>query len=193
MRTKKVIDLLSLEEVEALIGACGRRSPTGLRNRAMIAVLYGGALRVSEALSLEPKDLDLAKRTGRVVGKGGKAREFGLAPMAVPHVELWLATRAKLGLARGRGRRLFCTLDGGPMSDRYVRALLARKAEAIGSPKRVHPHALRHSMAAELDERGARVTDIAAQLGHGSVATTQGYLRTLRAGERLDRIVSVMP
>ena len=94
---------------------------------------------------------------------------------AVAVLQLWLAERAKLGM-NGR-QRLFCTLQGGPLSANQVRQMVKRRAAKAEITKRVHPHALRHTHAAELVAEGVPVNVIQKQLGHVSLATTDIYLR----------------
>jgi integrase/recombinase XerD len=111
---------LSLTDVEALRAACSRRASTGVRNRALLAVLFRSGLRISEALALFPKDLDHAGGSLRVLrGKGGKARTAPLPSDAAEAVDRWLDCRKRLRLT-GR-HRLFCTLKGEPLWDSYVR------------------------------------------------------------------------
>ena len=155
-------EVLTREEVRALIEACGH-SATGLRNRSLIVVLWRAGLRVSEALALQPSDLDAAAGTLRVPrGKTGH-RTVGLDPEALALVGQWaLHRRAVLGL---KGRKpLFCTLRGVVLRPSYVRSLLKRLAKRAGVERRVHPHALRHTMAAELLREGASVRHIQLQL-----------------------------
>ena len=145
-------EVLTGQEVNALLGACSKRAPTGIRNRALIAVLYRGQLRIGETLALKPKDLDRKAGTVRVLhGKGDRARTVGLDSGAWALLELWLQCRQKLGPS---GRHpLFCTLEGGPLLPSYCRSLLARLGKKAGIEKRVHPHGLRHSRAAESGEQ----------------------------------------
>ena len=158
-----------------MLGVCSKRAPTGIRNRALIAVLYRGQLRIGEALALKPKDLDRKAGTVRVLhGKGDKARTVGLDGGAWALFELWLQCRQKLGLS-GR-HTLFCTLDGQPLLPSYCRALFARLGRKAGIEKRVHPHGLRHTGAAEMRAEGMDVGIISKQLGHSSIATTARYL-----------------
>ena len=158
------------------IRAASGRAPTGIRNRALIAVLYRGLLRVSEALALVPKDLDRPSGTFRVLhGKGDRSRTVAIDPAAFGLIERWLDVRAKLPGVHRRAP-LFCTLDGEPLRSAYVRALLPRLAKRAGIEKRVHPHGLRHSGAAELRGEGVDIGVISKQLGHGSIATTARYL-----------------
>ena len=100
----------------------------------------------------------------------------------------WLDTRKRLGLRNGT---LFCTLDGGPVSDDYVRGLLKRLARKAGVDKRVHPHALRHTFAVELEAAGTPVTVISKLLGHSSVAVTARYLDHLTNAQAVGALQAV--
>jgi len=177
-------ELLSGEEVRALLRACSSRAPTGIRNRALIAVLYRGGLRISEALALLPKDVDSAQGMLTVLhGKGDRRRTVGMDPAAFALLERWVDRRRALGLS---GRRpVFCTLAGEPLDSSYVRRLLPRLAAKAGVEKRVHPHGLRHAHAAELAAEGVPVNVVQQQLGHGSLATTDRYLRHIAPAERV--------
>jgi site-specific recombinase XerD len=169
-------EVLTPEEVRALVRACSGRAPTGVRNRALIVLLYRGGLRVSEALALYPKEIDPRAGTVTVLhGKGDRRRIIGLDPGAFAIVQQWLDRRGSLGL--GGRQRLVCTLAGRPLQPSYVRTLLPRLADKAGIEKRVHPHGLRHTHAAELAAEGLPVNLIQAQLGHASLAATDRYLR----------------
>lgn len=171
------VEVLTEDEVRALIGACSNRAPTGIRNRALIVVLWRAQLRVSEVLSLTPKDLDADVGTVRVLhGKGDKARLVGMDADAFTVIERWMDKRRELGI-NGRGTRpLFCTLKGDRMQWAYVDAMLKRKAAKAGIEKRIHAHGLRHSGAAEMRAEGMDIGIISKQLGHSSIATTARYL-----------------
>jgi integrase/recombinase XerD len=180
---------LTSAEVGALLAGCSRRAPTGIRNRALLWLLYRSGLRISEALALRPSSLDLAAHTARVLhGKGDKATVRPVHPSADDALMRWLDTRRTLGLKNGP---LFCTLDGGPMSDRYVRDLLKRLAAKAGIDKRVHPHGLRHTYADELRNAGADVVVISKALGHSSIAVTARYLDHLTNGQAVDAIAAL--
>ena len=168
-------EVLANAEVLALLSACGDHL-TGVRNRALLAVLYRGGLRLGEALQLRPKDLDLEHGAIRVLyGKGGSSRTVGIDPGAASLVHEWLA-------ARGRWAHLpptapvFCTAWGRPLAQGYVRRLLPQLAAKAGILKRVHAHGLRHTRAAQLPEEGLDIGIISKQLGHRSIATTARYL-----------------
>ena len=166
---------LTEAEVGALLRGCSLRAPTGIRNRALLTLLYRSGLRISEALALRPADVNLTDGTLRVLhGKGNKSRTVGLDPGAGDAVSRWLDKRREYGFRNGP---LFCTLAGGPVSPGYCRDMLKRQAAKAGLEKRVHPHGLRHTHAAELVREGVPMNVIRDQLGHASLAVTDRYLR----------------
>ena len=166
---------LTPAEVTAIIGQCSRRAPTGIRNRALLTLLYRSGLRVSEVLAPRPSDVDMARHSIRLLGtKSGQAQTRGFHPSADDALARWIDTRQALGI--GGHWRLFCTLAGTPLSDDYVRGLLRRLGAKAGISKRAHPHGLRHTFAVELEHAGTPVTTISKLLGHSSVAVTARYL-----------------
>jgi integrase len=183
-------EVLTDEEVRALLDACGRYTPVALRNRALITLMYRAGLRVSEALALAPKDVDLENGIVRVLhGKGDRYRAVGLDPGAAAVVAAWLAERGRgqrvAAGANGVGDRqrdpvagapLLCTAYGTPVTTGYVRRLMKRLGRQAGIAKRVHAHGLRHTHAAQLREEGVDVGIISRQLGHRSLLTTIRYL-----------------
>jgi site-specific recombinase XerD len=175
-------EVLTEAEVASLIRACSPKAPTGIRNRALITVMYRAGLRVSEALALFPKDVDADAGTVTVLhGKGDKRRTVGVDAGAFAVLARWLDRRPPLGL---NGRTpIFCTLQGASLKSAYVRALLPRLAAKAGVEKRVHPHGLRHTHAAELAREGTPLNLVQAQLGHSSLATTDRYLRHIAPEE----------
>ena len=126
---------LTADEVRSLLNACSKRAPTGLRNRALIATMYRAGLRLGEALSLLPKDLNAEAGSIRIMrGKGGKSRLVGLDAGAWALLQVWIERRAQLGI---NGRSLvFCTLDGEPLQPSYVRTMMPRLASPIVCPDR---------------------------------------------------------
>jgi site-specific recombinase XerD len=173
---------LTSDEAERLIRAASGRCPTGQRNRAMLVCMYRGGLRCQEVLDLMPKDVDTAVGTIRVLrGKGNKCRLVGIDSGAMAIIQRWLDTRGSLGF-NGR-QRMFCTLKGRPVGSRYVRSLLPRLAAKAGIDKRVHPHGLRHSHAAELANEGVPLHVIRQQLGHASLAVTDRYIQALQPAD----------
>jgi site-specific recombinase XerD len=182
-------EVLTPDEVGAIIGACSVTSRTGIRNRALLTLLYRSGLRISEALALRPADINLKRSTCRVLhGKGNKATTRGFHPSATDALARWLDVRASLGLRNGP---LFCTLDGRPLYAQYVRQMLARMASAAGVDKRVHPHGLRHTFADELRQAGVDVVTISKLLGHSSIAVTSRYLDHLTNGQAVEALRNV--
>lgn len=130
-------DLLTRQEIEALIRACPHRAPTGLRNQALIALAWRSGLRISEVLALRPKDLD--PESGTLVvqhGKGDKTRRVGIDAGTVALVNRWLEQRRKLGIPAGRP--LICTLDGGTI-DPSLCAPLAPAPSPKGGDRKARP------------------------------------------------------
>lgn len=178
---------LSRREVDALLRQCSKRAPTGIRNRALIAVLYRSGLRIGEALALRPADIEHENGSLRVLhGKGDRSREAGLDPAAFALLDAWLAARAKLPV--GRSAPVFCTLKGRPLDPEDVRTMLHRKGEQAGIGKRVHPHSFRHTFACELRREGVDVGVISKALGHSSIATTTRYLDHIAPQAVIDTI-----
>jgi site-specific recombinase XerD len=186
---KRPIEILTRAEVWALIKVCSSRYPTGIRNRALIAVLYRAGLRLAEALDLRPKDLDREQGTIRVLhGKGDKARTVGMDPEAFALVERWLDARAARGI-NGRAT-VFCTLRGGHLKHSYVQALFPRLARKAGVEKRVHAHGFRHTMAVEMRREGVDIEIIRRQLGHTSLEMTARYLQHLAPEEVVEAMTA---
>jgi site-specific recombinase XerD len=183
-------DLLTPAEIELLMRQCSRRAPTGVRNRALIAVLWRCGLRVGEARALAVKDFDPDSGTLVVQrGKGGKRRVVGVDAGTVALVGRWLEIRRRRGLPAG-GAPLFCSLVGKPLDLSYVRHLLPRLARRAGIERRVHAHGLRHAFAVDLVRDGAPLYVVRDALGHASVATTQVYLSRVGAHEAVDAMRS---
>jgi len=171
---------LTPDEARAIFNACSKRAPTGIRNRALLVVLYRAGLRIGEALSLLPKDLDNQAGTIRVLrGKGKTARLVALDAGGWGIVETWLERRARLGISARAP--VFCTLAGAPMKSAYIRMMLPRLARKAGIARRVHAHGFRHSFAFELANEGTPLHVIQSALGHACLATTDRYVRHVAA------------
>jgi site-specific recombinase XerD len=176
-------------EVASIIGACSAKSRTGIRNRALLTLLYRSGLRISEALALRPSDVNLERRSLRLLDtKSGKPQTRGFHPSADDALARWIDTRRQLGFRNGP---LFCTLDGTPLHPQYVRNVLGRLAAKAGIDKRVHPHGFRHTFAVELEQAGTPVTVISKLLGHSSVAVTSRYLDHLTNHQAVSALESV--
>lgn len=166
-------EVLTLDEVQRLIGAMPRRGYAGPRNRALTGVLVYSGLRIAEALALRPKDVDLEAGTITVLhGKGDKRRTVGLPPAGVALIEVWLAKRAELAIPRtihGVVPPLFCVISaprqGRPMYASYYREALAETALRAGIDKRVTPHSLRHTNASHMARANIPLRNIQRHLG----------------------------
>jgi integrase/recombinase XerD len=172
-----------VDEVASLLAAPPEADPAGLRDRAILEVMYGGGLRISEVVGLDVDDVDLEEGSVRAIGKRNKERAVPLGRFAVESVRDYL-TRSRPALARpGSGPAMFLNVRGGRLTrqgaDRIIKAAAAR----AGLTKRVTPHTLRHSFATHLLEGGADVRVVQELLGHASLATTQIY--TLVTRDRL--------
>jgi site-specific recombinase XerD len=178
-------DLLTSGEIELLMRQCSRRAPTGVRNRALIAICWRCGLRIGEALALAVKDFDPDSGTLVVQrGKGGKRRVVGVDSGTVAVVSRWLELRRKRRMP-GVGP-LFCTLAGKPLDQSYIRHLLPRLARKTRIQRRVHAHGLRHAFAVDLVRSGAPLYVVRDALGHTSIATTQVYLSRVGAHEAVE-------
>jgi len=170
---------LTTAEVEKLLACCSKRAPTGVRNRSLIAVLYRGGLRISEALALEPRDLDADQQSIRVRhGKGDRSRLVAMDAGAWSLLETWLNRRKKLAEVTTTSP-VFCTLRGTPLLASYCRELFTRLGAKAKIEKRVHAHQLRHSFAFELIGEGVALHTIQAALGHSNLSTTSRYVHHL--------------
>jgi integrase/recombinase XerD len=171
---------LTVEEIARLLDAPPRETPAGLRDRAILELLYGAGLRISELTGLDVDDVDLDDGAVRVLGKGGKEREVPLGRYAREAVAAYL-TRARPELVRGSARgALFLNQRGGRLSRQSCDRMVRSAARGAGIDRHVSLHTLRHSFATHLLEGGADVRVVQELLGHASVATTQIYTLVTR-------------
>ena len=174
-RGRRLPRALSPAETERLIEAADGTTPRTRRDRALVELLYGAGLRVSEAVGLDRSAVDVEERIVRVLGKGGKER---LVPLGRPAAE---AVRRYLALGRPHLDRryrpeLFLNARGGPLTRAGAFLILRKLAGKAGlEPERVHPHLLRHSFATHLLEGGADLRSVQEMLGHADLGTTERY------------------
>jgi integrase/recombinase XerD len=174
-RARRLPRTLSAGEAERLMEAASGTTPRALRDRALVELLYGAGLRVSEAVGLERSGVDLDERLVRSVGKGGKERVVPLGRSAVDALRRYQA-RGRPFLDRHHTPELFLNAQGGPLTRAGAFLILKRLAEKAGlDPRRVHPHLLRHSFATHLLEGGADLRSVQEMLGHADLATTELY------------------
>lgn len=164
---------LSREKLEALLGAPNVQTPSGLRDRAMMELIYGAGLRVSEAVNLRVSDLDLDSAAARVTGKRGKVREVPVPRQTVEWLGRYL-DEARPKLRKGSLDLLILADRGGPMLRQTVYDRLERYTREVGL-EQIGPHVLRHTYAVHLLRGGADLRAVQELLGHASIATTQVY------------------
>jgi integrase/recombinase XerD len=173
-------------EVEALLAAPEAASPEGLRDKAMLELLYATGLRVSELVGIGVDEVNLRQGAIRVRGKGGKERLVPLGDEAQHWLSCWLAEGRPALLGRRTSRDLFVTRRGAAMTRQAFWLRLRRHALAAGIGRPLSPHGLRHAFATHLLNHGADLRAVQMLLGHASLSTTQIY--TLVAREGLKRL-----
>ena len=180
---------LDLDEIAGLLEAPEAATPLGRRDRAILELFYASGLRLGELVALDIDDVNLASRMVRVLGKGGKERIVPFNRKAESAIRVYLPDRRALlrearpdrSPARGSARRragqhpLFVNYRGGRLSSRSVDRLVRRHVARLGARLGISPHALRHSFATHLLERGADLRSIQELLGHARISTTQRY------------------
>jgi integrase/recombinase XerD len=174
-RARKLPRTLSPGEAERLVEAANGTTPRDLRDRALVELLYGAGLRVSEAVGLEKGGVDLEERLVRSIGKGGKERIVPLGRSAADALRRYLS-RGRPFLDIRHRPELFLNARGGGLTRAGAFLILRRLAEKAGlEPARIHPHLLRHSFATHLLEGGADLRSVQEMLGHADLATTELY------------------
>ena len=168
-------DVLSVEEIDSLIGAIDRTSREGQRNRAILETLYSCGLRVSELCNLRLSDLYLKEKFIRVEGKGSKQRLVPISSRAIHELQLYFADRSQGLIKPGYEDFVFISRFGKNISRIMVFHIIKELAEQIGLKKSISPHTFRHSFATHLLEGGANLRAIQCMLGHESIGTTEIY------------------
>ena len=174
-RTRRLPRTLSPGEAERLVEAAAGTTPRDLRDRALVELLYGAGLRVSEAVGLDRGAIDLDARLVRATGKGAKERLVPIGRDAAAALQRYVS-RGRPHLDRRHRPELFLNAQGGPLTRAGAFLILRRLAAKAGlEPERVHPHLLRHSFATHLLEGGADLRSVQEMLGHADLATTELY------------------
>ena len=176
---------LTVDEAAALLRAPDDRKPRGVRDRAMLEVLYGAGLRVSELAALKQAEINLGEGFLVCRGKGGKERVVPLGRSACDAVQRYLAEARPLDDPGGRDE-VFLSRRGRPFTRQGVWKMLREHAGRAGLSARISPHVLRHSFATHMLERGADLRSVQLMLGHSQITTTQIYTHVSR--ERLRRV-----
>lgn len=181
---RKLPDVLSTSEIDAMIAAIDPSKDESLRNRAIIETLYGSGLRVSELVGLRLSRIMPEDQCVLVEGKGSKQRIVPLSPVSLSLIRDYLEQRIRGPVKPEAADILFLNRRGGQMSRVMVFYIIRDLAEAAGITHHVSPHTLRHSFATHLLEGGANLRVIQTLLGHESIATTEIYLHLDRSALR---------
>jgi len=173
---KKLPDTLSVEEINSLIAAIDASKPEGVRNKAIMEVLYGCGLRVSELVSLRISNLFTEGEYLKVVGKGNKERLVPIGHTALKLITIYLEEiRVHIAIKKDNEDYIFLNRLGTVLSRISVFNIVKEMAEKAGITKTVSPHTFRHSFATHLIEGGADLRAVQEMLGHSSIITTEIY------------------
>ena len=178
--TRRLPDVLSVEEVDKILATCNLATYEGLRNRAILEMLYSCGLRVSELINLKISDIFFNEQFVRIIGKGNKQRLVPIGEFAISAVknylpERWNCLQRAKNPGPGSDEILFLNRRGGKMTRVMVFTIVKKQAELAGIKKDVHPHTFRHSFATHLVENGADLRAVQDMLGHESILTTEIY------------------
>ena len=176
---KKLPSFLYLEEINKLIETPTGHTISGIRDRAILELLYGTGMRVGELVNLNISDIDLYEKTVRVFGKGSKERILPLGNPSIKAVKKYLTVRnifrKNISINKNDLDALFLNRFGGRLSARSIRRLIIKYMKIAGLNKKISPHVLRHSFATHLLGGGADLRSVQELLGHESLSTTQIY------------------
>lgn len=184
---RKLPDTLNFEEVSKILNAIDRSKPGGERNRAILEVLYGCGLRVSELVNLQISNIHFKEGFLRILGKGNKERLVPMGRIAARHIKLYLdQIRIHLRPRQGEEDILFLNKRGSRLTRVMIFMIIKETAAKAGIKKKISPHTFRHSFASHLVEGGADLRAVQDMLGHKSITTTEiythlekGYLREM--------------
>lgn len=175
-QAQRLPERLDVDDVTAILEAPTRSTVAGKRDRALLELLYGAGLRVSELVAIDLDDLYLSDRTVRVIGKGNKERIVPFGRKAEEAIEEHIRASGKLR-AKNDDPALFLNMRGSRLTDRSVRRILNKAVMQAALTRGVHPHVLRHSFATHLLESGLDLRAIQELLGHARLTTTQRYTK----------------
>jgi integrase/recombinase XerC len=182
-RERRLPSILTKEHLSAVIQSADEQTPQGIRNRAILELMYAAGIRLSEVVALNLGNIDLGERTLLVRGKGNKERMVLIGAPAEQALRRYL-NEARPKLSTGDGSAFFLNRDGQRLSGRSVQQIVRRHALRSGLDERVYPHLLRHSFATHLLDGGAELRVVQDLLGHASASTTQIYTHVTEAQSR---------
>ena len=172
---KHLPQVLTLEEIDAMVAQIDMSKPEGHRNKAIIEMLYGSGLRVSELTELRLSNIYRTEGYMRIIGKGNKQRLVPISPEADKQLAYWLDDRSKLDIKPEYTDIAFLNHYGRQLTRAMIFTIVKRLAQAAGIRKTISPHTLRHSFATHLLQNGADLRIIQQLLGHESIVTTEIY------------------
>ncbi|MBP6230480.1 MAG: site-specific tyrosine recombinase XerD [Paludibacteraceae bacterium] len=172
---KKIPQVLSIQEIDALIQAVNLSTAEGQRNRAVLETLYSCGLRVSELVDLKLSAIYWQEEFIRVTGKGNKERLVPISKTALKEIKLYLEERINLPIKKGSEDIVFLNRRGSKLTRQMIFIVINKIADEIGLNKQIGPHTFRHSFATHLLEGGANLRVIQEMLGHESILTTEIY------------------
>lgn len=172
---RHIPEVLSVDEIDRIVNAIDDSKDEAQRDRAIIEVLYGCGLRVSELVNLKLTDISWKEEFVRVIGKGNKQRLAPISTRALKQIEYYLPFRSSIDVKKGEEDYLFISKRGKHLSRITVFHIVKVLAERAGITKDISPHTFRHSFATHLLERGANLRAIQVMLGHESISTTEIY------------------
>lgn len=183
---KHLPEVLTIEEIDSMIGAIDPEKKEASRNRAIIETLYGCGLRVSELTDLEIGKIYFDESFVMVRGKGSKERVVPMSETAIECIRDYMSDRLSLPIVKGEENYLFLNRSGHRLTRQMIFTIIKRLAREVGIKKNISPHTLRHSFATHLLEGGANLRAIQQMLGHESIATTEIYLHIDRSRLRTE-------
>lgn len=173
---RKLPEVLTIEEIDAMLAAIDLSSNEGQRNKAIIETLYSCGLRVSELVSLRFEDCFFDEGFIRVIGKGNKERLVPVSPSVIEEVALYVKhDRENVPVKKGNEAIIFLNRRGAQLTRVMIFTIIKRLAEAAGIRKNISPHTFRHSFATHLIEGGANLRAVQDMLGHENITTTEIY------------------
>lgn len=185
---RELPDVLTIEEIDAMIASIPSGKDESLRNHAIIETLYGSGLRVSELVDARISRLDLDERLLIVEGKGSKQRIVPISPVAAELIGEYLEQRKRMDVKPEGNDIIFLNRRGKPLTRQMIFIIIKELTALAGVNKTVSPHTLRHSFATHLLEGGANLRAIQEMLGHESISTTELYLHLDRSRLRRELI-----
>lgn len=172
---RRLPTVLTAEEARHLMESPDRSTPTGIRDAAILELLYSTGIRRAELCGIALADVDLERRTVKVFGKGSKERIVPFGSIAADSLRRWIARREELAATASHRGPLFVNARGGALNGAAVYAIVRRYMSRITEQKKRSPHVLRHSFATHMLDGGAGLREVGEMLGHASLTSTQVY------------------